>query len=292
MKMNKLKILAPAKINLHLQITSKRSDGFHNLISLFQMVSLYDEIFIEKIKDNCIILNGNFDCSTEENLIYRAALWVKTTFNLNSGFFIDCKKNIPVGAGLGGGSSDAAATITGIISLMKLKINNELLNAGALSLGSDVPFFLGSATAVVLGRGEHLIPVKTRKSLYILITDTGINSSTREVFNILETGLSKNIVMSVQDITNVYENLNPSEWQFDNTFNPFLIKKYPIYEEIISILKSEGSDFSSITGTGSSVFGVFTKEINANNAQKVLKNSNIMTHKVKMLAIRPEPVYN
>ncbi|MCK5154041.1 MAG: 4-(cytidine 5'-diphospho)-2-C-methyl-D-erythritol kinase [Spirochaetales bacterium] len=290
--MNKIKILAPAKINLHLQITSKRDDGFHNLISLFQMISLYDEITIEVSKYDNIILNGNFDCSVKDNLIFKAADWLKDTFNIKTGFIINCNKNIPQGAGLGGGSSDAAATLIGIKSLLGLNIHNERLLRGALELGSDVPFFLGFPTAIAEGRGEKLIPVITRDDLFLLITDTGINSSTKEVFGSLELDYDKINPLSADNISNAYLNMKPSLWPFLNTFSPYLYKKHSIYKNIIEILNKNGSEYSSITGTGSSVFGVFSDESLAGKAQKVLKDSNIMTHKVKMLANRPKPVYN
>ncbi|MEA1911118.1 MAG: 4-(cytidine 5'-diphospho)-2-C-methyl-D-erythritol kinase [Spirochaetota bacterium] len=290
--MNKLKILAPGKINLHLQITSKRDDGFHNLISIFQMVSLYDEMTIESTRSNKIIVNGNFDCSMENNLIYKAADWLKKTFTINYGFRITCNKNIPSGAGMGGGSSDAAATLIGINSLLKLNISDNVLQKGALKLGSDIPFFLGSATAIAEGRGEKLYPLKTRKDLILLICNTGLYSSTKEAFNMFQINSNKPDSMSINELSNSYLNLSPSKWTFQNSFSSYLLKIHPIYEEIINIFNNNGSEFSSITGTGSSVFGVFSDHKTANSAQMVLKDSNIITHKLKMLANRPEPVYN
>ena len=290
--MNKLKILAPGKINFHLQITSRRDDGFHNLISIFQMVSLYDEIIIEKTKNNEIILNGNFDCSRDNNLIYKAAYWLQKTFRINNGFRISCNKNIPTGSGMGGGSSDAAATLIGINSLLELNISDYILQKGALKLGSDIPFFLGSGTAIAEGRGEKLFPLKTRTDLILLICNTDLYSSTKGAFNMLENNSIKSGLMSRADLSNNYLNLSPSKWSFRNSFSPYLFKINPLYEEIINILNTNGSEFSSITGTGSSVFGVFSDHETVNSAQKVLKDVNIISHKLKMLANRPEPVYN
>lgn len=290
--MRKLKILAPAKINLHLEIISRRDDGYHNLVSLFQMISLYDEIDIEENKNESIIINGNFNCSTEDNLIYKAADWLRRAVNIKSGFTISCKKNIPSGAGLGGGSSDAAATLIGILSLMDLTIDSKLLLSGALGLGSDVPFFLKYPTAIAEGRGEKLTQVKTRKDLFLLITDTGVHSSTKEAFGLLNLDYSKNNSLTSKEISNVYLNMKPSLWPFNNTFSPYLYQKDLVYKKIIEILNSNGSEYSSITGTGSTVFGVFSDEHHVIRAKKVLKKSNILAHKVKMLAIRPKPVYN
>ncbi len=291
--MTGLKILAPAKINLHLQVTSKRNDGYHNLISLFQMVSLYDEIYIEKIKNNKIIVEGNFDCALKDNLIYKALHWLKELYSVNGGFVINCRKNIPAGAGLGGGSSDAAAVLLGTLSLLKIETDKDELCKGALELGSDVPFFLGASTAIAMGRGEDLIPLKTRTDLFLLITESGFHSSTREAFKMINPDSFKTMkVLSPGDINRRYSDLSPSEWDFKNSFHSYLYAQNPLYEKIITLLDKHGAEYSSITGTGSSVFAVFSDMKKAISAQKELKNNNILAHKVKMLANRPKPVYN
>lgn len=289
--MGNLKILAPAKINLHLQITSKRKDGYHNLVSLFQMVSLYDELLIETIKSDEIRILGEFDCSLENNLIYKAAASLKEKCDIKSGFSITCKKHIPSGAGLGGGSSDAAATLIGIRSLLKLDITNDELKIRALKLGSDVPFFLGDATAVAGGRGEDLVSLRTRDDLSLLIIDTGIHSSTKKAFCSLILDKNQHI-MTFEEISTIFLNQHPSDWSFFNSFSPYLYRENSIFKRIIQLLDDNGSDYSSITGTGSSVFGVFSDPVKARIAENVLKKVNIRTHKVKMLANRPEAVYN
>lgn len=289
--MGNIKILAPAKINLHLQITSKRKDGYHNLVSLFQMVSLYDELFIETIKSDEIRILGEFDCSMEDNLIYKAAASLKDRCNIKSGFSITCKKRIPSGAGLGGGSSDAAATLIGIRSLLKLDIGDDELKIRALELGSDVPFFLGEPTAVAGGRGENLISLRTRNDLSLIIIDTCIHCSTKKAFSSLKLD-KNNLIMTFEEISTIFLNEHPSDWSFFNSFSPYLYQENSIFKRMIQLLGDNGSDYSSITGTGSSVFGVFSDPVKACNAENVLKKLNIRTHKVKMLANRPEAVYN
>jgi len=291
--MKSLKISAPAKINLHLQITSKRDDGYHNLITLFQMISLYDEIYIEKIQNNEIIVEGDFDCAVKDNLIYRAAQWLSQFYNINGGILVRCRKNIPTGAGLGGGSSDAAAVLLGLSSLFDLKINKRTLQRAALDLGSDVPFFLGTSTAIAMGRGDDLIPIQTRSDLFMLITDTGFHSSTEEAFKMIDTGSYKDIdEFNPIDIKRMYLDLNPSNWEFRNSFDSYLYAQNPLYKKIIELFHKTGAEFSAITGTGSSIFAIFTDIQKLYLAQKVLNNNNILAHKVKMLANRPKPVYN
>lgn len=289
--MERLKILAPAKINLHLQITAKRKDGYHNLISLFQMISLYDELTIEIIESDEIRVLGDFDCSQEDNLIYKAANILKKEYSIKTGFSISCKKQIPSGAGLGGGSSDAAAVLIGINSLLNLNIMDNELKIRALELGSDVPFFLGGTSAVAGGRGEDLLNLPTRSDLLLLIIDTGLYSSTKEAFSFLKLTSNQHI-MTYEEISSVFLKKHPSEWPFFNSFSPYLYQKDPIFRKLIKLLNDNGSDYSSITGTGSSVFGVFSDLSSAQYAENVLKKDNIRTHKVKMLANRPEAVYN
>jgi 4-diphosphocytidyl-2-C-methyl-D-erythritol kinase len=289
--MNKVKILAPAKINLHLQITSKRKDGYHNLISIFQMVSIFDELVVEYSNHNSSQIIGDFDCAKKDNLIYKAIGCFKKQYKIDQNFKISCKKKIPAGAGLGGGSSDAAATLLALRHLLKLDIEDTNLKRCAEKLGSDVPFFMGTPTALVYGRGEVLIPLQSRTDFCMLISDTGDHSSTKEAFKMLRTGDNKEIIDG-NVISDRFLNKEPSEWEFFNSFSNYLFSKNNVFKRIIRILNDNGSNFSSITGTGSSVFGVFCNDISANNAKNVLKNNNITCHKVKMLANRPEPVYN
>ncbi len=291
--MNSLKFLAPAKINLHLQVISKRNDGYHNLISLFQMVSLYDEIYMEKIRNNEIVVEGNFNCTLKDNLIYKAAQWLSKLCYIRGGVLIRCSKNIPTGAGLGGGSSDAGAVLLGLSSLLEIEISKRNLQIGALNLGSDVPFFLGTTTAIATGRGEKLIPIQTRNDLLVLITETGFNSSTKEVFRMIDTASNNEIgIIKSMDLKHRYLNLNPLNWGFKNSFESYLCAQNPLYSKIIELFYTNGAEYSAITGTGSSVFAVFSDIKKLDLAQKALKNNNILTHKVKMLANRPKPVYN
>ncbi len=289
--MESIKISAPAKINLHLQITSRRSDGFHNIVSLFQMISLYDELEIGLSNTDSIGLTGSFNCSPENNLIYRAAEILKRNYGIREGVSINCRKNIPSGGGLGGGSSDAAATLTGLNLLFKLNISKQELSSYALELGSDVPFFLGSSTAVAQSRGEVLTPVESRDDLTLLLIETFINSSTEDAFNSLDLSrtaeeLTENMIMDT------FKERKPSNWPFFNTFTPNLFGKYPVFKDMVQLLNDNGSEFSNVTGTGSSVFGVFSNATQAEIACKSLKKLNIRVHKLKMLANRPRAVYN
>ncbi len=289
--MNSIKISAPAKINLHLQITSKRTDGYHNLVTLFQMVSLYDELEIKVSHEESIDITGRFDCAAEDNLIYKAAGIIKRNYGIKHGFKIKCRKNIPPGGGLGGGSSNAAATLLGINLLLDLKIPVPELMSYALELGSDVPFFLGSPAATAHGRGEVLTPIEGREDLSLLLIETSIHSSTGDAFKSLDT---EEDIASIPEkrLKEIYLSKIPSEWPFFNSFTPYLFRQYPVFREMIKILNDNGSEFSAITGTGSSVFGVYSNSKLAEISYNSLKKLNIRVHKLKMLANRPMAVYN
>ena len=164
--MNKIKILSPAKINLDLIVLNKRNDNYHNITSLMQPISLYDEIEI-KVSDSKNVLNLQFPneiAGFEENLITKAALKFIDYFSITSHLNISVKKRIPVAAGMGGGSSNAASTLIALSKLFSID-NFDALKGIAIDLGSDVPFFLYSRTARVGGRGEIVEPYNMNEKL-------------------------------------------------------------------------------------------------------------------------------
>ena len=180
-------INSPAKINLHLNVGNIRTDGFHELVSIFQSVSLFDILSIRSLKtNNLCTLKCNLDFPQEDNLVYKAAvLFMKETKN-QDGIEISLEKNIPMGAGLGGGSSNAASVLLGLN-----KMFNNVLNLGELSkigakLGSDVPFFINASTGLVKGRGEVVLPIKTRGDFFIVLVNPGFSVSTKEAFDLLD----------------------------------------------------------------------------------------------------------
>ena len=151
--MEKLIISAPAKINLHLQVLDKRKDGFHNISSLFSLIDLHDTL-IFKNNDNKVELTESIPIA--DNIVLKAANLLKEEYSVNKGVKIDLSKSIPDQRGLGGGSSDAAATLIGLNVFWKLNISKDELLRSALKLGSDVPFFIYGKTAWAEGRGEIL----------------------------------------------------------------------------------------------------------------------------------------
>ena len=248
--MNSVSLKSPAKINLYLEILDKRSDGFHNLKSAFQLIDLYDEIQIS-IKDSkeVTILCEPAVIDSKDNIIFKAIEMLKKKFNINKGVQITLKKNIPIGAGLGGGSSNAASVLVALNKLWELNISDlELLQIGK-DLGADVPFFINGKNAFVSGIGDKFELKKSEKSKYVLISPN-INISTREMFEYYS---NNNSTLSVKEAS-------------QNSFLESVKAKYP---EINTFYKKNISSFNiCLTGTGSTMFIAYK---DSNELEKILQ---------------------
>ena len=166
--MEKVTIEAPAKVNLTLEVLGKREDGYHEIASVMQAISVFDTLtFLPS--DEIKVLAEIEDLETQDNLVYRAAMLVRETSGVSTGAEIRLDKQIPLAAGLGGGSSDAAATLLGLDRLWSLGLGEEELKVLAAQLGSDVPFFVTGGIALVGGRGERVSNVKTPPTLWLVL---------------------------------------------------------------------------------------------------------------------------
>lgn len=241
---------APAKINLFLKIVGKRQNGFHELQSVFQLIDLYDEIFIRVRKDGQInFINESKKISKNNDLGLKAAKLI--LHGKQSGVDIYLKKNIPIGAGLGGGSSDAATILMGINNLCDLKLSKKELMDIGLKLGADVPFFVFGENAWVEGVGESVRKIIIPKSTYY-ICYPNFPISTESVFKSFK--LTKDpITMKITSyFSDKLEGLN-------NDLEQTITEKYVKMKELLDWMNNFGC--AKISGTGSSVF-VKIKDIN------------------------------
>lgn len=192
---SKIKILSPAKINLYLNIKGKYPGGFHRLESIVERISLCDEISIlVKSGFSIKISSNNKSLETKDNLVVKAAYLLKRNFKIPFGVDIFLKKNIPIGSGLGGGSSNAASTILGLNELFNLKLGREELYSLGAKLGSDVNFFLAqNQFAFLEGRGEKITPFKVKNKFKHLIIWPGIVISTKKVYAALKGDFDKKV---------------------------------------------------------------------------------------------------
>jgi len=189
--MQEINVKAPAKINLYLSVLGRRKDKFHRIETVMQAVSLFDEIKLRKSKDGIKFYSVHSRLPKGPgNLAYQAARLFLQKTRLKEGVSIELKKHIPVGAGLGGGSSDAGAVLCGLNRLWNLKISKKKLICWAKELGSDVPFFIEGRTARVSGRGETVKPLPVKKSFHFLLFFPGVSLSTARVYKALSKGKS------------------------------------------------------------------------------------------------------
>ena len=272
------KYLAPAKLNLFLKIINKRSDGYHNLQSIFQNISLYDEIYIKLRNDGKINLqNTAVPILKELDLGYKAAKILLADTKIGADIVID--KNIPVGSGLGGGSSDAATILMALNSLGSINFKKNKLMRLGLKLGADVPFFIFGKNAWVEGVGEKLSPVEAPEStFFICVPDLSI--STQSIFNSFElTKPSIPLKIATYFDGEIYDSAK-------NDLEGTVIKKHKEIADLLSWLKNFG--FARMSGSGSSVF---IKVKDENEARLVDndkgKPKNIKSFIVKGLSTHP-----
>lgn len=252
-------IFPKAKINIGLRITEKRPDGFHNLQTIFYPVCLCDALeFVvpeEKLyKDSLAVTGLLSDCLPEDNLVIKAVKKLREKNNIPF-LKMHLHKVIPEGAGLGGGSSDAASILRSINRYFNLSIRSEELKDISLSLGSDCPFFIDSIPTYAEGRGEIMTPVKPLPDGYhLLLVSPGIAVNTKEAYRDYhpykgETNLQEYYIRGI------------NEWKdlIINDFEESTFSKYPQIADLKEILYKMGALYSSLSGSGSTVYGIFDK---------------------------------
>jgi 4-diphosphocytidyl-2-C-methyl-D-erythritol kinase len=263
----KLKLRAPAKINWFLSVLGKRDDGYHDIASPMQCVSLFDELSFEHAED--IQLISGMDVPAAENLVYRAALLLKKVSSYRKGAKITLKKNIPLAAGLGGGSSDAASALIGLNRLWGLEYGNDQLMRIAAGIGSDVPFFIEGHLSLVEGRGEKVRALKSGTTVPMLLVKPDLEISSGWAYRNCETELTKKSI----DIKLFCQALDGKDFarlkeMVFNDLESAVVKEYPVVAEIKKMLSENGAVVASMSGSGPTVFGVFDSTADAERASR------------------------
>jgi 4-diphosphocytidyl-2-C-methyl-D-erythritol kinase len=274
-----VKIRAPAKINLRLRVVGKRADGYHLLDMIMVPVSLYDEIEIRKIRPAGKRRSGDeairIRCGHPEvpqgkdNIVYRAAQLIFNSCRYTQPISISIKKRIPVGAGLGGGSTDAAATLVGLNRLFNLHLSVTALEKMAVSLGADVPFFIRARPARARGIGERLKPVRDMARFWSVIIYPGFPVSTGWVYRNLGQKLTKPIVNT--SIASSLKSIDELARRLDNDLEGVTLERYPKISGLKRKLLQEGALGSLMSGSGSAVFGIFPSKRAAARAFRRLR---------------------
>jgi 4-diphosphocytidyl-2-C-methyl-D-erythritol kinase len=266
-----VKILAPAKVNLFLEIRAKRKDGFHEIRSLIQPVSLFDTLRIQ-VEENGPTLQcpGHPELENESNLVIQAVRLLERELGRPLPLSILLEKKIPQGAGLGGGSSDAAAALEGIHCLLGCPLPSDRIRRLAERLGSDVPFFLARSTALVTGRGEKISPWPHFPKYWYVLIFPGFSVSTAWAYSQIKlplTGGKKSIILKRLK----EKGLGPEKDRLRNDLERAVIPVYPEIEDIKAALHAQGCLAALMSGSGSAVFGVWEEERPARKAWKRLK---------------------
>jgi 4-diphosphocytidyl-2-C-methyl-D-erythritol kinase len=254
-----MKILSPAKINLRLEILHKREDGYHEIRGIFQKINLADEIAVSLKHDKGITLS----CSDpelpqgEDNLAFKAALLFLSQTRKKAGVRIRIDKKIPLASGLGGGSSNAASVLIALNKMMKLHLASELMMEMGKKLGADVPFFLfPQKTALAAGIGEKLETIFLKPRFYLVLVNPGIPVSSTFAYQRVKRELTKRTKDTINIPTKI-EGLPDLIPLLFNDFEEVIFPLYPEIKEIKERLVIEGAEGSLMSGSGSTVFGIF-----------------------------------
>lgn len=272
--MSTLKVLSPAKINLYLKVLNKRSDGFHNIDTLFERVSLFDTISLRELKKDEIKVECNHPqvpCGPK-NLVYKVADLLKRTLNIPKGVLIRIDKKIPVAAGLGGGSSNAAAVLKGLNTLWNLGLSQKQLVCFAAQIGSDVPFFLyDSSYAIGSDRGDVIKPVKIETKLWHVLVIPRVKLYAGEIYDRLKLKLTKrNDDVSILILNLRNKNIDSLNSLLLNSLEGPVFEQCPQLIKLKEKLKLLNCKAVMVSGSGPCVFGVTESEDEARNIQKIL----------------------
>ncbi|MEA5001307.1 MAG: 4-(cytidine 5'-diphospho)-2-C-methyl-D-erythritol kinase [Endomicrobiaceae bacterium] len=268
-------IKAPAKINLYLEIINKREDGYHNLESIMHTVSLCDTLEFE-LSDNIELFCSDKDLPTDKtNLVYKTAAKLKEKYNIKKGIKINLTKNIPMGAGLGGGSSDAAATITALNKIWKINAPKEELEQFAATIGADVPFFLTGGTAKISGIGNIVEKIHCTNKYFFILVKPSFGVSTVYAYSKIKFPLTNQ--RKINKITQVLKNNAFSKEDFRNLvfnrFEEFVFDEYQEISTIKNILQNLGC-VSLMSGSGATVFGLVANQEELNSVFDKLQQYN------------------
>ena len=269
---------AMAKVNLGLDVIRKREDGYHDLRMIMQSIYLYDQLKIEKSEKPGISLSTNrsFLPVDQNNLIVKSARLLMDEFHIEEGVDIRLEKNIPVAAGMAGGSTDAAATLVGLNQLFHLKLSEQELMERGVKIGADVPYCIMRGTALAEGIGEKLTRLPSMPPCYILIAKPGISVSTKYVY----TNLHLEQLQHHPDIDGIIgaieeKSLKGITERLENVLESVTISAYPVIQEIKNQMVSCGALGALMSGSGPTVFGIFEDKERAGYAAEQIRKARL-----------------
>lgn len=272
--MDQLKVKGYAKINLGLDVIRRLPNGYHQVKMVMQAIDLWDELTLERSEGGITMTTDSDSLATDEsNLVRRAARLMQETFSLKAGLTIHLQKNIPIAAGLAGGSTDAAAVMKGINRLFDLNVPLPKLMELSTAIGADVPFCILGGTALAEGIGERLTPLAPIPFCHILIAKPDISVSTKYVYEHLDsTGIEKHPDLDGMTAAISSGSLPGIISRMENVLETVTIPAHPVIAAIKRRLLKLGAEGSLMSGSGPTVFGIFTDEAAARHACLQLKD--------------------
>lgn len=276
--MNEIVRKAYAKINLGLDVLRRRPDGYHEVKMIMQTVGIYDVLTFKKSGKEGEFPNISISLDNEElpcdkgNLIYKAAELIMETYHIKEGVEISLQKNIPIAAGMAGGSTDAAAVFHGLNELFDLCMNLEDMKKLGVKIGADVPYCIMGGTALSEGIGERLTPVPAPPEAYLLIAKPDINVSTRFVYE----NLHADTLKQHPDIDGMVEALKAGSLKgitdrMGNVLETVTVKEYPVISQIKEEMLKTGAENSLMSGSGPTVFGIYKEKETVKKAYEIIK---------------------
>ena len=283
--MSGLTLRTPAKINLCLSVLGKRPDGYHDVEMLMQAVGLYDVVTVSLAGEGITVqCDDNAVPGGEGNIAYKAAALMQALSGRNTGIRVEIKKSIPVAAGLGGGSSDAAAVLAACNRLMGLGLNRERLAEAGAKLGMDVPFFFYGPTALALGRGEILERIRPLDRFWVLLANPGFETSTAWVYKNVNLGLTKKV-----DCNNIARlKIGQMALALHNDLETVVREAHPVIGGIEKSLLAQGALGAMMSGSGPTVFGIFDGEAACREAARSLVSTGWRLYPAETLT---EPLF-
>jgi 4-diphosphocytidyl-2-C-methyl-D-erythritol kinase len=283
-----LRVPAFAKLNLTLLVLYRRPDGYHEVRTILQSISLADTIHIHfgRARDTDFTLSSSVEIPgcTEDNLVVRAARLFLESEKLTARIRFHIDKRIPIGAGLGGGSSDAAATLRALAELSGRPLSPARLRDMAGTLGSDVPFFLDGGTALGISRGEEIYPLRSLRAPYVLLLLPSVPVGTAGAYRVLGRGTASELTSSqllhkiekFQLFAGAVECADPDGWWnwSENDFEAVVLQQHPRLARLLRLLRRWGARPARMTGSGSALYGVFHSPAERDAARRQLAGSD------------------
>lgn len=276
--MQQVRQRAYAKINIGLDVLRRRPDGYHEVKMIMQTVGIYDDLLIEKCEKPGIFLQIDKEelPTDQNNLIYKAAQLLLTEKKIQEGVRISLTKRIPIAAGMAGGSSDAAAALRGMNELFNLGYQTQELQKIGVKLGADIPYCVVGGTMLSEGIGEILTPLPTPPDCTLVIAKPDINVSTKFVYE----NLHADTLSYHPDIDGMIKALREGSLKgitdrLGNVLETVTTREYPVIEEIKKLMRENGAENALMSGSGPTVFGIFTQEKKAQEAARQLRDRNL-----------------